>query len=122
VASRDWRLPRLDHLDGLAIVRRDAFVNSQWVMSGGQMLGALHARETKFNTDPSQVVTPKPDCEGPLWPELERRLGEIPRDRFDYLWLIGFDMAKAPDIAGAESLYADEETALYRLRLDASGN
>ena len=114
-AQIDWRLPRLNHLDGFAIVRRDAFVNSQFIIPGGQLLGALRARGTKFNSDPSQVITPQPDCDGPLWPEVMKRLPEIPRDRFDYLWLVGFDMAQAPKIPGAEPLYADEDSSLYRL-------
>lgn len=115
VAQIDWRLPRLNHLDGFAIVRRDAFVNSQFIVPGGQLLGALRARGTKFNSDPSQVITPQPDCDGPLWPEAMQRLPEIPRARFDYLWLVGFDMAQAPKIPDAEPLYADEVSALYRL-------
>jgi hypothetical protein len=118
----NWRLPRLNQLSGMAVVRREAFVNSQWVIPGGQLLTALRAKGTKFNSDPSQVITPKPDCAGPLWPEVMRRLPEVPRDRFDHLWLIGFDMAQAPAIPGAELLYADEESALYRLRPDGSGN
>jgi hypothetical protein len=122
VAPLAWRLPRLNQLSGMAVVRREAFVNSQWVIPGGQLLTALRARGTKFNSDPSQVITPKPDCAGPLWPEVVRRLREIPRDRFDYLWLIGFDMAQASSIPEAEQLYSDDQSALYRLRRDDSGN
>ena len=66
------------------------------------------------------MIAPRPDCDGPVWPEVEQRLAEIPRDRFDYLWLIGFDMARAPTIPGAEPLYADDETALYRLSPDVA--
>ncbi|MDI9850087.1 hypothetical protein QM467_18790, partial [Rhodoblastus sp. 17X3] len=122
VAALEWRLPRLNQLSGLAIVRREAFVNSQWVIPGGQLLTALRAKGTQFNSDPSQIITPKPDYTGPLWPEVMRRLPEIPRDRFDYLWLIGFDMAQARPIPGATLLYADEESALYRLHPDVSGH
>jgi hypothetical protein len=68
------------------------------------------------------VIAPRPDCDGPVWPEVEQRLAEIPRDRFDYLWLIGFDMAQAPAIPGAETLYADDESALYRLSPDVPRN
>lgn len=120
--ASDWRLPRLDHLDGLAIVRREAFVNSQWEIPGGQLLGALRARGTDFNSDPSQVITPESDCDGSVWPGLRQSVAAIPRDRFDYLWLIGFDMAQAPKMPGAETLYADEDSALYRLDPSAAKN
>lgn len=118
--AKSWRMPRLEHLDGLAVVRLDAFINSEWIIPGAQLLSPRRASGTKYDSDPSQIVNPGPNCDQPLWPEVERRILEIPRSQFDYLWLIGFDMANAPEISGATRIFGDDETALYRLQKKAS--
>jgi hypothetical protein len=44
-SCEQWRAPRVAHLGSLAIVRRDAFVNSQWDASGGQQLLTPRSRK-----------------------------------------------------------------------------
>ena len=39
---KDWAQTRLEHLPALALVRRDAFSNDQWSMSGAQLLTARY--------------------------------------------------------------------------------
>lgn len=109
-----WRRPRLDHLDSLAIVRRDAFTNGQWDVPGAQLLTPLGAVGTRFNADPSQLVR-RPDCPADLRPVLARKIAALPRDRFDYVWAIGFDPATLPRYAGLTPLFEDERTILYRI-------
>ncbi len=109
-----WRRPRLDHLDSLAIVRRDAFTNGQWDVPGAQLLTPLGALGTRYNADPSQLVR-RPDCPADLRPVLAYRIATFPRDRFDYVWAIGFDPASLPPYPGLTPLFADDETVLYRI-------
>ena len=106
-----WRRPRLDHLDGIAIVRRDVFTNGQWDVPGAQQLVPLAARGTRYNSDPSQLVM---GC-GDLRPALAARIADFPRDRFDQVWLIGYRPETLPRYAGLTPLFADDRTILYRI-------
>lgn len=110
-----WRAPRVAHLGSLAIVRRDAFVNSQWDASGGQqLLTPLRARGTDFNADPSQYIQLLPgDCDGDLSATLAHRVAQIPRDRFDYVWLLDVDASQLAILPGLQRLYRDDRSALY---------
>jgi hypothetical protein len=111
----DWRQPRFYHLDSLAIVRRQAFVNSQWEVPGGQLLQPLRARGTAFNSDPSQIVFPSPTCSTSFGPVLAEKIQAIPRNRFGYVWLIGFDVGQLPAYPGLSRVYADDRSSMYRL-------
>jgi hypothetical protein len=111
-----WRHERVAHLGSLAIMRKDAFVNSQWEIPGGQLLTPLHARGTAFNADPSQYL--EAGCADAAGPALARKIGQIPRDRFDYVWLLGFDMPRLAAPTGLTRLYSDDRSALYRLSPD----
>jgi hypothetical protein len=110
-----WRGPRVAHLGSLAIVRRDAFVNSQWDASGGQqLLTPLRARGTAFNADPSQYIqVPPGDCDGDLSATLAQRIAQIPRDRFEYVWLLDVDASHLATLPGLRRLYHDDRSALY---------
>lgn len=109
-----WRRPRLDHIDGLAIVRRDAFTNGQWDVPGAQSLTPLDARGTQFNSDPSQLIRSR-DCHVDLQLTLASQIAAFPRDRFDMVWVIGFAPATLPRWPGLTPVFADDETILYRI-------
>ncbi len=109
-----WRRMRIDHLDGMAIVRRNAFTNAQWDVPGAQLLTPLGARGTAYNSDPSQLVR-APDCPSDLRAQLGARIGDFPRDRFDYVWAIGFRPETLPPYPGLQPVFADDRTILYRL-------
>jgi hypothetical protein len=111
-----WRYERLAHLDSLAIVRKEAFVNSQWETPGAQLLVSLGARGSAFNADPSQYVDAAPVCDGAIGATLASKIRQIPRERFDYVWLLGFDtrhLDVGPDLS---RVYSDDRTALYKLK------
>lgn len=112
-----WRAPRVAHLGSLAIVQRDAFVNSQWDASAGQQLVTpLRARGTEFNADPSQYIPQLPGgCEGDLSAALAQRIAQIPRDRFEYVWLLDVDAAHVTALPRLRRLYQDGRSALYQL-------
>ncbi len=111
----EWRQSRIDHLPALAMVRRDAFINSQWAIPGGQGLIPLAARGTAFNADPSQILNHRRNCSAPLPQLIAARAALIPRDRFDMLWIIDVDTRALPALPRAERVYSDDRTALYRL-------
>jgi hypothetical protein len=85
--NKDWAMTRLEHLPAIALVRRDAFSNDQWSMSGAQLLTARYPDDGWFSRDPSQQVLARP-CRGERWLTLDQSLAIFPRDKFDYVWLI----------------------------------
>jgi hypothetical protein len=109
-----WRRMRIDHLDGMAVVRRNAFTNAQWDVPGAQLLKPLGAIGTRYNSDPSQLVR-QPDCPDDLRPALAARIADFPRDRFDYVWAIGFRPETLPKWPGLTPQFADDRTILYRI-------
>lgn len=109
-----WRRMRIDHIDGMAVVRRNAFTNAQWDVPGAQLLKPLGALGTAYNSDPSQLVR-APNCPKDLRPQLAARISDFPRDRFDYVWAIGFRPETLPPWPGLRPLFADDRTILYRI-------
>ena len=53
-----WALPRTDHLGAMAIVRREAFSNDQWLVGGTNLLSVKLRGAGPFIGDPSQAVRP----------------------------------------------------------------
>lgn len=82
----EWGTERLDHLPSLALARRGAFANDQWTMPGAQLLRVRYPAARGFTGDPSQFATPN-ECRSPLR-TIDRALREMPRDAFDYVWLV----------------------------------
>ena len=109
-----WRRSRLDHLDGIAIVRRQVFTNAQWDVPGAQLLVPLGARGSFFNADPSQLVRSRA-CPADLRPQLAQWIGSVPHDRFDTIWVLGFAPRSLPRWSGLQPVFADDETILYRI-------
>jgi hypothetical protein len=85
--NRNWVTTRMDHLGSQAIVRKDAFVNGQWVMPGAQLLTITYAAAGRFARDPTQLLRPE-ECRARSEPTLPDTLAHFPRDAFDYFWLI----------------------------------
>jgi hypothetical protein len=108
-----WRLPRDQHLASLAVVRRSAFVNTSWKVSGDELVMPTGALGSSFNADPSQFVSDDDDCPTDLRPRLAQRIAEVPRDIFDYVWVLGFAPASLPRYDGLRPLYADGASVLY---------
>jgi hypothetical protein len=87
ICGNRWRMSRLHHLPGLAIVRREAFSNEQWVMAGAQLLRVRFRDGLPFVHDPSQIVTSR-RCPGEVYRPVNQALAQVPRDAFDYVWII----------------------------------
>lgn len=82
-----WTMTRLQHLPGMAMVRRLAYTNDQWSMPGAQLLTVKYQAGRPFNHDPSQIVTTT-QCPTEWWRPVSISLVRFPRDAFDYVWLI----------------------------------
>jgi hypothetical protein len=81
-----WAMTRLEHLPGLAIVRREAFANDQWPIPGALLLRTEYPHGAPL-TDPSQFI-PLGECGEKKWRSLDVALGSLPPGQFDYVWLI----------------------------------
>jgi hypothetical protein len=113
---KPWREPRTQHLASLAVVRRDAFVNTHWDVGGAELLRPIGAVGTAFNADPSQFVFVRRRCLSDLRPRLAQRIAAVPRDLFDYVWVFGFDPKRLPAYPGLRPLYADGASVLYAVQ------
>jgi hypothetical protein len=75
----------LDHLANFAIVRREAFVNTQWDFAGGQLMRPIYNRGRGYNDITSvHINSGRPRDGAPL---LAQRVDGLPRDRFDFVWV-----------------------------------
>ncbi|MBU3077239.1 hypothetical protein [Sphingomonas quercus] len=121
--SREWHTARTEHLSSLATVRRDAFVNDQWVMPGAQLLTVHYDKGGRYTRDPSQIVRPTRRCRSRAESLLEPAVQSFPRDAFDYVWLIDVAPAKRPvDYPELIPLWFGERSgALYRVDHSVSG-
>jgi hypothetical protein len=106
-----WSLSRMDHLGGLAVVRRDVFTNDNWAMAGAQLLRVRY-RADPFSEDPSQMVE-APGCRFRGRKGLDEAIASFPRDRFDYVWLIDGNPAHVPADPGLRMIWRSPTGALY---------
>ena len=74
-------------LGAMVIVRRDGFSNDQWLLEGVNLLDLKYRAAGYFAADPSQLVRPN-RCRDPLHRRSTSRLPALPRNDFDYVWLI----------------------------------
>ena len=110
----NWPLPRNSHLGAMVIVRRQGFANDQWVMEGLNLLDLRYGPAGDFAADPSQRVRRQGCSVGPL-KSINRALRTIPRQAFDYVWLIDpppFDPSLTKDM---QPVWRGPGSILYRL-------
>lgn len=87
-----WVLSGLDHLASLAIIRREAFVNTQWDVAGAQLMRPIYNRNHGFNSSGSGLV----DCQSAdCGDRLDKVVAGVPRGRFDFVRALGYE-AQAP--------------------------
>lgn len=111
-----WPLPRNAHLGAMVIVRRDGFSNDQWPMVDAKLLGVRDAaRIGWFAYDPSEQVRPPQCADREHWP-VDRALTALPRDKFDYLWLIDPPAFDPRTVADLTPVWRGARSILYRVR------
>ena len=109
-----WKMSRLEHLPGMAIVRREAFSNDQWTMVGAQLLTVHYPEGLRFVRDPSQMVTPV-RCRGEFWWSIHDTLRYLPRNAFDYIWLIQPPAYDPALTQGLTPIWRSGTSVLYRV-------
>lgn len=113
---KDWAMSRLEHLPAVALVRRDAFSNDQWSMSGAQLLTSRYpAKDNWFSLDPSQQVLAR-RCFSERWLTLDQSLATFPRDKFTHVWLIRPPARPDPALLrGLQPVWQNGSSVLYRV-------
>ncbi|MBW6522138.1 hypothetical protein KZ810_01375 [Sphingomonas sp. RHCKR47] len=114
-----WDTGRIEHLPAMALVRRHAFSNDQWLLAGSQLL-TVNYPAVMYRHDPSQIVTATRCSNEPDWRTIDDSLRDLPRRSFDYVWLIRpprFDPARA---AGLTPLWRAGDSVLYRIDRDSA--
>ena len=112
--GKEWKLPRNTHLGAMVIVRREGFSNDQWVIEGANLLGLNYRGAGRFAADPSQMVQPNDCRRREYWP-VDYSLLHVPRDGFDYVWLVDplpYDERLVQDM---QMVWRGEGSILYRL-------
>ncbi|MET1112764.1 MAG: hypothetical protein ABWX67_14690 [Allosphingosinicella sp.] len=112
---KDWPQTRLEHLPAIALVRRDAFSNDQWSMSGAQLLTSRFPENSWFSLDPSQQVLAR-KCGTERWLTLDQSLALFPRDKFTHVWLISPPAPPDPALLrGLQPVWQNGSSVLYRV-------
>ena len=97
------------------MVRRAAFSNDQWDVAGAQLMKIARPEAGYFAADPSQLVVERP-CGGDApWLSLDQTLKTLPRDAFDYVWLIDPPRYDVRLTAGMTPVWANGTDRLYRI-------
>lgn len=97
--------PPLRHLADLAVVRRDAFVNSQFAVAGAQPLEVKANTDSPFHIDPSEFVAQD---------RIRQALAGADKGHFDYAWVLG-RYPPGPTPANLVPIFTDDETQLFRV-------
>ncbi len=113
---KGWANRRSDHLPSMVIIRRDGFANDQWPLVGSSLLTTTYPEAGWFKSDPSGVVRSE-GCRREAVP-IELSLRAIPRDAFDFLWLIDIPPIPRTWVAGWAPVRIAEGSLLLR-RVDA---
>jgi hypothetical protein len=109
-----WALPRSSHLGAMVIVRKQGFSNDQWVIEGLNLLDLRYRAAGRFAADPSQIVRPS-GCRGRGGWQVDYALAHLPRDKFDYLWLIDPPRFNPRGVDGLQPVWRKGASVLYRL-------
>jgi hypothetical protein len=112
-----WYNDSLKGVPSLAIVRRDAFVSSYWDIPGQQIMAPIYNPGTPYNGDLSfsprgKTRPPGKVCSGV---DFDQWLLNLPRDRFDFLWVFQADLPE-PAPQWLELKYAGPNGRLYAIR------
>jgi hypothetical protein len=108
-----WPMLRNGHLGAMVIVRREGFANDQWVIEGVNLLDLKYMRAGYFAADPSQLVRPN-GCYEPLHRQIDQSLSTLPRNDFDYVWLIDPPPYSPGSVADMKPVWRGPGSILYQ--------
>jgi len=108
-----WPLLRNSHLGAMVIVRREGFSNDQWLLEGVNLLDLKYRSAGYFAADPSQLVRPN-RCRDPLHRTIDESLSALPRNDFDYVWLVDVPPYDPSVVAGLKPVWRGPGSILYQ--------
>jgi hypothetical protein len=112
--SEYWPMLRNSHLGAMVIARRDGFSNDQWLLEGVNLLDLKYRAAGYFAADPSQLVRPN-HCIDRLHRMINSSLSALPRNDFDYVWLIDVPPYDPQLVADLPVVWRGPGSILYRL-------
>jgi hypothetical protein len=110
-----WPMLRNGHLGAMVVVRREGFSNDQWVIEGVNLLDLKYLKAGYFAADPSQLVRPN-RCIDPLHRQIDWSLSTLPRNDFDYVWLIDPPPYNPDMVADMKPVWRGPGSILYQTR------
>jgi hypothetical protein len=114
--NKEWsRMGRLDHLQQLALTRRESLVNGLFQESG---LNQVEARIRKLEGFDPNLLAKVHDESCPVTysrETLQSAIAHFPRDQFDFVWLIAPNALPAIDTSGLRLIGADGNDRLYQI-------
>lgn len=113
--EQPWAHRRILHLPGLAIARRAAFANDQWLLAGAPLLTAHLEGAGFFAQDPSQVVLPAPCPNDPNLLPQKKALATFPRASFTHLWLVRPHPIAPGELSGMTMVWRGEHSMLLKI-------
>ena len=117
-----WETTRMDHLGAMAIVRRGAFVNGQWTAAGAQLLTIRYAPAKGYAEDPTQILRPA-RCRDRKAKTYPQAINELPRNAFDYVWLVDRPRAALNGFPGLVPVWIGARSGiLYRVLPPSAGS
>ncbi|MBO9516503.1 MAG: hypothetical protein J7493_00400 [Porphyrobacter sp.] len=108
-----WGLPWLTHVGSMAIARKHAFANDQWVVAGMNPLSVHYPKAGKFANDSSEMVYPDA-CAGDR-ATMRGSLMQIPADAFTHVWLVGVPPDEQPLRQDMIRIWQGPDSAVYRV-------
>ena len=109
-----WQGDRMDHLNRMAIVRRQAFANGTWPPPGQQTLLVRPDIPAAHDPSDNEMFVPKACRAGPTQ-AIPGALARLPRDRFEYLWLVNTPRTLWPTRSWLAPIWHGERGILYRI-------
>lgn len=110
-----WPLPRNSHIGGIVINRREGFSNDHWLTEGVNLMELRYTAPGDFAYDPSEVVRPNA-CHDGLHRQINQALRDVPKDKFDYIWLNDVGEYDPALVADMKEVWRGPGSVLYRTR------
>jgi hypothetical protein len=105
----------MEHLAALVMVRRHGFANDQWEVPGANLMTVVKSDAPGFAFDASQMVVPRACKFTREWKSLDVSLSRMPRQAFDYMWLIDIPRHDERLTADMTRVWSNGPDQLYRI-------
>lgn len=104
-----WSIPRTGHLPSLALVRKQAFANDQFIVPGQQALRLITSPSNGFARDPDQYAFDATT--------MEKRVSEIDfgAGKANTLWIIDDPRGPPPPPSGMQAVWRKGASAVFIL-------